>query len=260
MERQAENAASPEAQIVADYCLAIRTVMGDDGKYPLEPPGMHLYQTLQVIATSLQRSRSFRPSALLQRLVRMLAVLTLLQKEYEPLVVLFRWIKQIAHLLKVETNDEQAQMELVTFVKSLQESCTQAELKNFVAYFEKITRAFAPYLFAYVKQPLLPRTNNELELFIGRMKTLRRHVTGRKNPQAFILREGSFVAMRFGLPQPHHWQDAFSSVNLDDFHVHLARLRQTDKRSKRWRVRRDLAAYLASLAHRWSTQELVLQR
>jgi hypothetical protein len=239
VERQAEKAASPEAQLVADYCLAMRTVMGDDGKYPLEPPGMQLYQSLQVMAASLERSLSWRPSALLQRLVRMLAVLTLLQKEYEQLVVLFSWIKQIAHLLKVETNGTQAQRELVTFVKRLKESCTRAKLKKFVAHVEKISCAFAPYLFADVQQPLLPRTNNELELFIGSMKKSRRHVTGRKNTQEFILREGSFVAMRFGLPQPHNWQAAFSSVNLDDFHVNLARLRQTDKRSKRWRVRRD---------------------
>ncbi len=34
VERQAENAANPEAQLVADDCVAIRTVMGDDGKSP----------------------------------------------------------------------------------------------------------------------------------------------------------------------------------------------------------------------------------
>ncbi len=200
---------------------------------------MQLYQSLQVMAASLERSLSWRPSALLHRLVRMLAVWTLLQKAYEPLVVLFRWIKPSAHLLKVETNAQQAPRELVTFVKRLQERCTRAKLKKFVAHVENISCACAPYLFAYGQQPLLPRTNHELELFIGSMKKSRRHVTGSKNTQELILREGSFVAMLFGLPQPHHWQAAFSRVNLDDFHVNLARLRQTDKRSKRWRVRRD---------------------
>jgi hypothetical protein len=38
LERQAEQLRSKEAQVVADYCLAMRTVMRDDGKYPLEPP------------------------------------------------------------------------------------------------------------------------------------------------------------------------------------------------------------------------------
>ena len=70
---------------------------------------------------------------------------------------------------------------------------------------EKITIAFAPQLFEYLKQPLLPRTNNHLELLIGRRKQSRRHITGRKNTQAFILREGSFGAMLLGPPESTTW-------------------------------------------------------
>ena len=92
------------------------------------------------------------------------------------------------------------------------------DLLKVVTYFEKITVAFTPHLFEYLKQPLLPRTNNDLELFIGRITKSRRHITGRKNTQDFILREGSFVAMLFGLPHTNNWVDAFSKVNPDDFH------------------------------------------
>jgi hypothetical protein len=42
IERRAEQASTKEAQMVADYCLAVRTVIRDDGKYPLEPPGLKL--------------------------------------------------------------------------------------------------------------------------------------------------------------------------------------------------------------------------
>ena len=42
LERQAEKSLTNEAQVGADYCLAIRTVMRDDGKYPLDPPGVKL--------------------------------------------------------------------------------------------------------------------------------------------------------------------------------------------------------------------------
>ena len=45
IERQAVQSSTKEAHVVADYGLAIRTVMRDDGKYPLEPPGVQLYQT-----------------------------------------------------------------------------------------------------------------------------------------------------------------------------------------------------------------------
>jgi hypothetical protein len=247
IERQAEAMPSKEAQLVADYCLAVRTVMRDDGQYPLEPAGLKLYQKLQLIVASVERVMGAHPSALLKKLLRMLAVLHLFQQEFEQLVILFSWIHHIAHLLKAETSREQAQSRLLTFVHHLQQSCSHDGLLSLVAYVEKITIAFTPHLFDYLKQPLLPRTNNDLELFIGRIKKSRRHITGRKNTQEFILREGSFIAILFGLPDTTHWVDTFPSVHLNDFHHTLNLLRQPEKRSKCWHARHDLAAYLASL-------------
>jgi hypothetical protein len=287
VERKAEESASPQSQVVADYCLAIRTVMVDDGKYPLEPPGVKLYEKLQLIASSIERANSFQASPLLQRLLRMLTVLSLFEKEYQQLVLLFSWIRQIAHLLKAEIdlpqaqeqsivtnpssnlsttatqNPEDAKKGLVRFIKNLKrlkQVRTNPELLELVLHFEKITLAFAPYLFQFLVQPLLPCNNNELELFIGKMKKSRRQITGRKNIHNFILREGSFVAILFGLPQPNNWLESFSRANIDDFQRQLELLRQTDKRSKRWHVRKDLPAYLTSLEELWHSQELLLQR
>ena len=247
LERQAEKVPTKEAQVVADYCLAIRTVMRDDGKYPLEPPGLQLYQKLQLIAASVERVMVAHPSALLKRLSRMLAVLHLFQREFEQFVILFSWIHHIAHLLEAKTSCEQAQSQLLTLVNDLQHSCPHTELLDLVTYGQKITVAFTPHLFEYLKHPLLPRTNNDLELFIGRLKKSRRHVTGRKNTQEFILREGSFVAILFGLPQTTNWVEAFPNVNLNDFRHTLKLLRQTEKRRKCWHARRDLGAYLSAL-------------
>jgi len=255
IERQAVQSSTKEAHVVADYCLAIRTVMRDDGKYPLEPPGLQLYQKLQLIAASVERVMATHPSALLKRLTRMLAVLHLFQHEFAQLVILFSWMHHIAHLLNAETSCEEAQSQLLKFVTTLRQSCPYDELLNVVAYVEKITVAFTPHLFEYLKQPLLPRTNNDLELFIGRIKKSRRHITGRKNTQDFILREGSFVAMLFGLPQTYPWVDAFPNVNLNDLRHTLNLLRQTEKRSKCWHARHDLAAYLASLEQPWVPHE-----
>ena len=260
IERQAEQSPTKEAQIVADYSLAIRTVMRDDGKYPLDPPGVQLYQKLQLIAASVERVKAVHPSALLKRLSRMLSVLNLFQKEYDQLMMFFSWIHQIAHLLHIQTSCQEAPAQLLGFIQKLQHSCLPTELLRVVPYFEKITVAFAPHLFDYLKQPLLPRTNNDLELFIGRLKKSRRHITGRKNTQEFILREGSAVAMLFGLPQPNNWVEAFSRVDSNDFHHTLNLLRQTDKRSKCWQARHDLGAFLASLEQPWVPQEVVLQR
>ena len=132
LERQAAQSSTKEAQVVADYCLAIRTVMRDDGKYPLEPPGVQLYQKLQLIAASVERVMVVHPSALLKKLSRMLAVLNLFQKEFEQLGMLFSWIYHIAHLLNAETSCEDAQSQLLTFVTNLRQSCPHEALLNWL--------------------------------------------------------------------------------------------------------------------------------
>lgn len=58
---------------------------------------------------------------------------------------------------------------------------------RFQTHVEKLTRAFAPKLFAFHDQPLLPKTNYDLETFIGQLKKSRRRATGRKDTCAFIL-------------------------------------------------------------------------
>jgi hypothetical protein len=255
VERHAEQSRTQEAQVVADSCLAIRTVMRDEGKSPLEPPGLQLDQKLQLIAASGERVRAAHPSALRKKLSRMLAVVNVCQKEFEPLVRLCSWIHQIAHLLQTQTNGEEAQSQLWAFVQELKQRCLPTALLRVVTSVEKIPVAFAPQLFAYLKQPLLPRTHKDLERFIGRLKKSRRHITGRTNTPALILREGSFVALLFGLPHTNNWVDAFSKVNLNDFHDTLKLRRQTEKRSKCWQTRRDFGAYLSALEQPWVPQE-----
>jgi len=239
LERQAENSPSQEAQVVADYGLALRTVRRDDGKSPLEPPGGKRSQQWPLMAASVERVRAVYPSALLQRRSRMRAVLNVFQQEFEPLVILVSWIPQMAHLLKAQTSSEAAQSQLWTCVHALQPRSLPTDVWRVVTDVETMTVACAPPLFAYLKQPLLPRTNHALERCMGRIKKSRRHITGRKHTQALILREGSFVAMLFGLPHPNHWVDACSRVHPHDFQHLLNLLRQTAKRRKCWHARRD---------------------
>jgi len=185
----------------------------------------------------------------------MRSVLHVVQKAFAQLGILFSWLHQIAHLLKAEPSVAEAQSQLVTFVHELQQSGLPTELVRVVTDSEKITIAFAPHLFEYLKPPLLPRTNHEWELLIGRLKQSRRHITGRQNTQELILREGRFVAIRFGLPETNHWVDAFARLHANDVHQILNLLRQTEKRRKCWYTRRDLGAYLTALEQPWGLHE-----
>jgi hypothetical protein len=179
----------------------------------------------------------------------------LFQQKFEQLMRLFSGIYHIAHLVKADSSYEDTQSQLLTFVHQLQHRCPHEELLSLVAYVEKMTVASTPHLFDYLQQPLLPRTTNDLELFIGRIKKSRRHVTGRKNTQEFILREGCFVAILFGFSQVTNWVDVFAQVTPHDFYHTLNLLRQPDKRCKCWQVGRNLGAFLAALEHPWVLHE-----
>jgi hypothetical protein len=98
----------------------------------------------------------------------------------------------------------------------------------------------------------LPRTNNELERYMRRIKTGHRRITGRKNVHDFIIRHGRYAAC----------VDYKESV--DDL---LARLRQVShedflrerqgldaalfREQKRHRFRHRQTAYLQDLEERW---------
>jgi hypothetical protein len=44
-----------EAEAIRDYCLAVRSALTDDGRPPLEAPGLKLYQRMATIGASLTR-------------------------------------------------------------------------------------------------------------------------------------------------------------------------------------------------------------
>ncbi len=55
IERSVATRADAEAEAVRGYCLAVRSALADDGKPPLQLPGLVLHARLQTIQTSLDR-------------------------------------------------------------------------------------------------------------------------------------------------------------------------------------------------------------
>jgi hypothetical protein len=250
VERQVAHKQDDEAQVVGGYCAALREVLRHDGKYPLEPAGLTLYDKLTRIDASLERAITRRASAKLQRLRTLLLCLSGMMREYARLVIAWSWIHHLAQLLDQGSTRAEAEAQLGEYVANLPHG-KDAALNEIAAHLAKLTRAFLPKLFAFHDQPLLPKTNNDLEIFIGRLKKERRRTTGRKATGAFILREGRGVALLASLPSRPTWQTAFAAVDLRDFQRTLAALRCAEQRSQAWRVRRDLEAYLTHLEQGW---------
>jgi hypothetical protein len=225
-------------------------VLRDDGKYPLEPAGITLYDKLRQIDASLERAISGRASAKLQRLRTLLQFVSRMTKEYARLVIAWGWIHHLAQLLDQGSTRAEAEAQLGDYLASLPHG-KDVRLEEIAAHVGKLTRAFLPKLFAFHDQPLLPKTNNDLEIFIGQLKKDRRRTTGRKDTSAFILREGRAVALLSSLPSEPTWQTAFAKVDMAHFQRSLAALRCAEQRSQAWRARRDLEVYLTHLEQGW---------
>ena len=251
-----------DRQVVGEYCLAIRTIITEDGQYPLESPGVSLYEKLSAIRESIERCVQRRSHPLLEQLLVGLSVLMVCAPEYQRLKQGFEWIRQIAHRLGNPSDSRRGWAfrrleEWLAKTKATQEHLDPWQ-QEILSHFEKVTESFGVGLFEYLRQPWLPRANNDLEVFIGRTKKSRRKITGRKNTTAFILREGRFVAILFGLPKEFLSIARLSAVPRDAFREHLVALREGRDQKKRWQIRHHFLEYLKVLETQW--QPILLKK
>ena len=62
IERSVEDPADPESEVTLQYCSAVRSVITDDGRAPLDAPGLKLHERLTTISASLDRVAKKRGS------------------------------------------------------------------------------------------------------------------------------------------------------------------------------------------------------
>jgi hypothetical protein len=99
----------------------------------------------------------------------------------------------------------------------------------------------------------LPRTNNDLERYMRRIKTGHRRVTGRKNVHDFLIRYGRYAACVDYRENVDDLLARLRQVSHDDF---LRERRALDaaflREQKRHRFRHHQPAYLRELEKRWA--------
>ena len=108
-------------------------------------------------------------------------------------------------------------------------------------------------LFTCYDVPGLPRTNNELERYMRRIKTGQRRIVGHKDVHDFLIRYGRYVACVDYRESPEALLARLSQVTQDDFQrerqaMDSALLRQ----QKRHRFRHHQVDYLCGLESQWA--------
>jgi polyhydroxyalkanoate synthesis regulator phasin len=252
IERFKEEMSEQHRDALKDLCVAIRTVMNLDGKYPLQPRGLRLFERLSDIRDTVESMRRKEDHTILQRFSRMLGKLSDFRSRYLDLLACFNALLEVVKLLEVkngEMTEESARTRLQTFVQAL--SARDDLPKEWREHLLKTTNAFAPGLFSYLRDSRLPRTNNEMETFIGSMKMAARKMGGRRNIQRFILRSGHAVAVLRGLPKTFEIEPKIPNVPEAQFKLVLAMLRRRTLRSKEYRAKRDIKEFLNGVAQQW---------
>jgi len=123
--------------------------------------------------------------------------------------------------------------------------------------FLQILSNLRPYLVQCYDRQDFPRTNNDMERSIRRLKTQYRRVSGRKNWNAYLLRYGRCVAYAAWWEQDtaHRQHLEQQAARLD--RTRWSELRQQTSRAQReqltrFRFRHKRQALLVSLEERWA--------
>lgn len=178
----------PEAEIVRDYCAAVRSALTDDGRPPLAAPGLKLHDRLAAVAASLDRvaARAGTLAGGLQKLRQMLRRgLEQTAELWPPVRAAYRWVKRVARLLENKTQRPAAVLRrrLSQILGAMRQAAAQAQaapLRQQLAHFAKVTNSYRPGLFACYTTADVPRTNNDLEHLFGSHRYHERRASGRK--------------------------------------------------------------------------------
>ena len=108
-------------------------------------------------------------------------------------------------------------------------------------------------LFTCYDVPALPRTNNELERYMRRIKTGQRRIVGHKDVHDFLIRYGRYVACVDYRESPEALLARLGQVTQDDFQRERQVLDSALLRGqKRHRFRHHQVDYLCGLESQWA--------
>ena len=162
---------------------------------------------------------------------------------------------------KCITNKEVG-MRFDTFIQGLTQELAKGVMsqkeRKCLKQFLQVLNNLRPHLIQCYDLGSFPRTNNEMEGAIRKIKTSYRRISGRKNWNAFLLRHGRNVAFyAWWGADPKRWQQ-FEKLAQ---HINREQWRQIQKETtsaqseqlKRFRFLHKREKFLATLEDRWAT-------
>jgi hypothetical protein len=196
---------------------------------------------------------------LLQRLLKVVDHRLPFQTLAESLRRQRQWLVDLDHLMELEQQPKPTRQSVSRavdlYLHNLLDQTQQSgsvEDQATASQIDQIFRNLWRGLFFCYEVEGLPRTNNDLEQFIRRVKIGQRRISGHKNVQDFILRYGSFAAFVDYAENEKELQHRLAQVSQADFIKERSALNMVIvKEQKIHQFRFHRQAFLSELETRW---------
>ena len=199
-----ESLSSAQHQALRRYLDALRGVLLTKGQAPFRLAGATIYEALNRLTASLERSLDEQTNQILHQLKRMAETHQSQQALYERVLEQQAWFLGLAELLHVPVTETAgwstlAGVEVAQDVHDYLDSLAllQDDLPDDAPLFDHMRRRlaeWAPGLFWTYDLHALPRTNNDMETDIGNLKEQYRRTTGRRSLKDYLMRYGPYLA------------------------------------------------------------------
>lgn len=163
-------------------------------------------------------------------------------------------LEQIAGLLEPDADktSETVRWEMNALLEWMKQTYTKPDDAPMVDNLLRYTKGFWNGLFTCYDEYHLPRTNNDLEQFFRQTKANHRRITGLRNWNTYIQRNGELIVLIRDALGQEHIESRLRSVGYAAYKKYnLAWRSRLNEHVERRRFNRDPKAYLATLEHEW---------
>jgi hypothetical protein len=177
-----------------------------------------------------------------------------------------RWAKPISHIAAALVPDddktsETAEWEMTQVLNWLKQTYTEENDSAMVNNVTNYSRGFWKGLFTCYDHNYIPRTNNDLEQFFRRTKACHRRITGLRNWNSYIIRNGEMIVLVDDAIRQKHVIARLRTVSYESFTQRKAQWsKRLSEGVQRKRFNRDPYTFLhpSLLLKNWNSKRIFL--
>jgi hypothetical protein len=173
-----------------------------------------------------------------------------------------RWAKPISHIAKalepdIDKTNETVEWEMAHVLEWLKQTYTEEEDSTMVDNVNRYSRGFWKGLFTCYDHYYIPRTNNDLEQFFRQTKACHRRITGLRNWNSYIVRNGEMIVLVSDALRQKHAITRLRTVSYEDYKERKAKWnKRLFGNVQRRRFNRDPDSYLQNLENQWDKERV----